>query len=121
MQISLLLAALLLILIGFMHSYLGERFVLSRLLALPNLPPLRGSRAYMENLLRMAWHITSVAWWGTAALLLLAWSSHLGSAGVVLTVTFALHGLIILVTVGPRHPAWPLFFLTAAAIWFGTR
>jgi len=117
----LLVAALLLAFAGFIHSYLGERFVLSRLLALPNLPTLRGSRAYMECLLRWAWHITSVAWWGMAALLTVSWSGHLAAAGLVLTVTFALHGLLILVKIGPRHPGWPVFFLAAAAIWFGTR
>lgn len=116
----LLVAAVLLAVIGFMHSYLGERFVLSRLLALPNLPTLRGSRDYMASLLRWAWHLTSVAWWSTSALLILAWAGHLSYAGLVLTVTFALHGLIIL-KVGPQHPAWPLFLLTAAAIWFGSR
>jgi hypothetical protein len=116
----LLVAALLLALIGFIHSYLGERFILGRILALPNLPELRGSRAYMENILRWAWHLTSVAWWGTVALLLCLWAGRPGAAGPVLAATFALHGLIILARVGPRHPAWPLFLLTAAAIWFGT-
>jgi hypothetical protein len=118
----LLVAALTLVFIGIIHSYLGERYVLTRLLALPDLPKLRGSRSYMEAILRWAWHLTSVAWWGTAGVLFSTWmGGRLPAVGAVLAVTFALHGVIILVKTSPRHPAWPLFFLTAAAIWFGTR
>jgi|CXWL01.1.fsa_nt_gi hypothetical protein len=118
----LLVAAGALALLGIMHSYLGERFVISRILALPNLPTLRGSQAYMSSILRWAWHLTSVAWWGTAGVLFSTWmGGRLPAVGAVLAVTFALHGVIILVKTSPRHPAWPLFFLTAAAIWFGTR
>lgn len=116
----LLVAAFGLAVVGFMHSYLGERHILSRLLALPDLPKLRGSRAYMAAVLRWAWHLTSVAWWGTAAMLVVVWSGGgLAATGAVLAGTFALHAVIILAT-GPQHPAWPLFLLTAAALWFGT-
>lgn len=117
----LLVGALLLTIIGLMHSYLGERYVVSRVLALPNLPKLRGSREYMQSLLRWAWHLTSLAWWGTAVTLVVLWLGHgLATVGLVTSLTFALHGLIIVV-VNHRHPAWPLFFLAAAAIWFGSR
>jgi len=118
----LLVASLTLAFIGFIHSYLGERHVLSRILALPDLPALRGSRTYMAAILRWAWHLTSVAWWGTAATLLVLWSGgELPAVGAVLAATFGLHGVIILFKTSPRHPAWPLFFLTAGAIWLGTR
>ena len=117
----LLVAAGALALLGIMHSYLGERFVISRILALPNLPTLRGSRAYMSSILRWAWHLTSIAWWGTAGTLLAVWDGRGPAAsGVVLAITFAIHGSISFGLSGGRHPAWPLFFLTAAAIWFGT-
>lgn len=117
----LLVGALLLGIIGFMHSYLGERFVLSRILALPDLPKLRGSRAYMQSLLRWAWHLTSIAWWGTSVTLIALWTGRgLAAIGAITAATFALHGLIIVI-VNRRHPAWPLFFLAAAAIWLGSR
>jgi hypothetical protein len=118
----LLVAALLLGFIGVLHSYLGERHVLGRLLALPNLPELRGSRVYMESILRWAWHLTSVAWWGSSVLILFLWGRQEQAVlGAVLAGTFAVHGVIILAKVGPRHPAWPLFFLAAASLWFGSR
>lgn len=117
----LLVGALLLAVIGFMHSYLGERFVLSRILALSDLPKLQGSREYMQSLLRWAWHLTSIAWWGTGITLVALWSGRgLGTIGAITAATFALHGLIIIM-VNRRHPAWPLFLLAAAAIWLGSR
>ena len=115
-------AAATLAFIGAIHSYLGERHVLQPILALPDLPKLGGSRDYMASVLRFAWHLTSVAWWGTSVTLLLMWRGQGAAAiGATLAATFALHGVIILsVKNGTRHPAWPLFLLTAAAIWFGT-
>ena len=119
----LLVAAAVLAFIGAIHSYLGERFVLGPLFALPNLPKLRGRRDYMESVLRFAWHLTSVGGWGTSAVLVLLWrGSSVAAIGAVLALTFALHGVVIVISRGgTRHPAWPLFLLTAAAIWFGTR
>ncbi|MBI3885267.1 MAG: hypothetical protein HY302_06005 [Opitutae bacterium] len=117
----LLVAAFALAVVGIMHSYLGERRVLRPLLALPDLPKLGGSRAYMAAVLRWAWHLTSVAWWGTAATLVVIWAGGgTAAVGVVLAATFALHAGIILLA-GPRHPALPLFLLTTAALWLGSR
>ena len=59
----LLIAAVIVAAIGLIHSYLGERLVFPRLFALPDLPLLRRDRAYTENVLRYAWHVTSLAWW----------------------------------------------------------
>ena len=108
--------------IGAIHSYLGERYVLQPILALPNLPKLGGSRDYMASVLRFAWHLTSVAWWGTSITLVLMWRGQgVAAIGATLAATFAIHGGIILSTKnGTRHPAWPLFLLCAAAIWLGT-
>lgn len=77
----------------------------------------------MASVLRFAWHLTSVAWWGTSVLLFQLWNGQgLAALGAAMAATFALHGVIILlVKNGTRHPAWPLFFITAAAIWVGTR
>ncbi len=56
-----------------MHSYLGETIVFPRLFALPNLPLLRRDRTYTVNVLRYAWHMTSVAWWAGGAILAALW------------------------------------------------
>lgn len=65
----LIIAALLLIFIGLAHSYLGERFILVRLFK-RQLPKLFGSDAFTKQVLRFAWHLTTVAWFGYAAILI---------------------------------------------------
>ena len=66
----LLFAAILLISIGLIHSYLGEKYILIRLFRRDNLPHLQGSDWFTKRTLRFAWHITTLAWWGFAAILL---------------------------------------------------
>jgi hypothetical protein len=114
---ALIVAALLLTFTGVAHSYLGERLIFPRLLALPDLPLLHKDRRYTENIFRYAWHLTSVAWWGFAALLIVLVASPDSKAALcaVLAATLLLHCGIILATAGTRHPAWWLFLLAGAA------
>jgi len=58
----LLIGSLLLILIGFIHSILGEKYILIRLFRRDNLPHLMGSDWFTKRTLRFAWHITTLAW-----------------------------------------------------------
>lgn len=66
---TLLIAAALLVAISAAHSYLGERYILIRLFRREDLPRLFGSDSFTRKTLRFAWHITSVAWLGFAAVL----------------------------------------------------
>ena len=65
----LLVGSFLLIFIGFVHSYLGEKYLLIRLFKRDNLPKLLGSDWFTKRVLRFAWHLTTIAWWGFAAIL----------------------------------------------------
>jgi hypothetical protein len=62
-------AAIIMLLTGIAHSYLGERYILIRLFRRNKLPELLGSDEFTKNTLRFAWHITSVTWFGIAAVL----------------------------------------------------
>ena len=63
------IASLLLIFIGIVHSYLGERYILIRLFK-RELPKLFGSDLFTKKVLRFAWHLTTLAWFGFAGILL---------------------------------------------------
>jgi hypothetical protein len=63
------IAALLLIFVGLVHSYLGERYILIRLFR-RELPKLFGNDVFTKQVLRFAWHLTTVAWFGFAAILI---------------------------------------------------
>ena len=111
MTIALYIAAALAIAIGVAHSWLGERYILMRLFRRGNLPKLFGGEAFTRNTLRFAWHLTSVAWWCLAVILVLMASGPptLPALGIVIGVNFLAHSAITLVASRGKHFAWPVF------------
>lgn len=124
MNLLLLSAALVAAIIAGVHSYLGERHIVMRLLRRPDLPHLLGSDWFTKRVLRLAWHLTSVAWLGLAAIMvLLAGQQDLDSLAIdVLAIvrwTFLVSaGATFLATRG-RHLAWILFAAVAVALRVG--
>ena len=123
MQAALYVAAFLLVAVGIAHSYLGERYVLIRLSRRADLPKLLGSPEGMIRTLRFAWHVTSVAWWGLAAILvLLARPPATSSAiGLVIGCTFLVHFAIVLAGSQGKHLSWPLFLVIGIIVIYATR
>ncbi len=126
MSAALLGAAALAFGVGAAHSYLGERYILMRLLRRADLPKLFGSDLFTRRTLRFAWHLTTVTWWGFGALFVVmatrgpdaqAWRD----AGTVAAATFGVSAAVTLVGSRGRHWAWVVFLLIAAACWYGTR
>jgi hypothetical protein len=113
MSITLLIAAILLLIVGVAHSYLGERYILIRLFRREDLPKLFGSTQFTTRTLRFAWHITSVAWWGFAAILIHL--SHGSPSHLVVVkiigITFLATGIVVLIGSRAKHLAWPIFVL----------
>ena len=107
------LGAILLFGIGIAHSYLGERYILIRLFRKDNLPKLFGGTEFTKNTLRFAWHITTIAWFGFAALLLHLSDGNLNIkvVGNIIGVTFILHSALALVGSKGRHLSWPVFLV----------
>ena len=115
-------AAGLAILVGLAHSYLGERYVLIRLFRRSALPPLFGSDLFTRRTLRFAWHLTSVAWWGFAALLLqLPFAPTMPRIANTVAATFLVTALITAIGSRGRHLAWIVFLAIAAACWLAVR
>ena len=108
----LIIAVILLVLCGCAHSYLGERYLLIRLFKRDNLPHLFGSDHFTKATLRFAWHITTLAWFGFAALLVLLPES----TPVLLTVSIvsALSGICAAYFTKGKHLSWLVFFSVSA-------
>ncbi len=106
------LAALLLLLIGAAHSYLGERYILTRLFRRDNLPKLFGDTTFTKNTLRFAWHLTTVAWLGFALILIHLANPPLEKAtvGNIIGGVFLIHFAIALIASKGKHLSW-IFFL----------
>ncbi len=109
------IAAALCIAIGCAHSWLGERYILTRLFRRP-LPPLFGSDEFTRRTLRFAWHLTTVAWWGFGALLLMAGDPQRLRDRMLWTIVavFAVHALVAALASRGRHLSWIVFGAIAA-------
>jgi len=105
------IAAFLLFAVGLAHSTLGEKYILMRLFRQPDLPKLFGDTTFTIRTLRFAWHLTTIAWWGFAAMLVLAARDTLSPehASQALGVTMLVTGATILFASRGRHLAWPVF------------
>lgn len=118
---SLLLAALLTVAVGLLHSWLGERLLIGPLLAAPvSDGPLR--RRFLRRVLRNAWHITSFAWAGMGLALASLAFAPLDMQGrrvaIVIGAVFVGHGLFVFAMSRGRHVGWPFFLaIGGLALW----
>jgi len=115
MELLLYFAALLIFATGIVHSVLGERYILIRLFRCDNLPMLFGSTEFTTRTLRFAWHLTTIAWWGLATILVLMANPPLPVTtlgGVIGSIFFASFLLAIVGSRG-RHLSWIVFLVTA--------
>ena len=94
------LAAVSLVVLAVMHSYLGERKILIPLLSQPWTAMLPRSAA--DRIVRFAWHLTSLAWLGLAGVIVGA------DPGVAVGAVCLVSAAVIVGTLR-SHPAWPVF------------
>lgn len=126
MNACLATAAGLAILIGVVHSVLGERLVFSRLRQGSVVPTQGGTllRAGHVRILWATWHIVTLLGWAlAAALLLLASEPSLSPLHIallqVIALTMAASGLLVLVGTKARHPGWIGLLGVAVLTWLG--
>lgn len=113
MKFALCLASFLAFGVGLAHSYLGEKYLLIRLFRRVDLPHLMGGPEFTMRTLRFAWHLTTVAWWGFAAILVLLADQSLSIRSVswVLAITFLVSSAITAIASRGRHLAWLVFLV----------
>ena len=122
MNIYYLVSAALLILLGLLHSGLGERLVIAPLLAHGELPKLLGSRDFMGRVLRFTWHITSVLMWGIGGLLIYWALTGAGTRldAMIVVITLLVSTLISAVMARLKHFSWWVLLLSGVLVWWGT-
>ena len=118
----LVIAALLTVGLGLAHSFLGEWKLIGPLLDPARRVGVLASSSFARNVLRFAWHLTSLAWWGFAAILIAVAASPNPIRDMlwIIATTFALTGLLILIVGRGRHLAWPVCLTIAALAVWGT-
>ena len=103
--------------IGAVHSFLGEKYILIRLFRREDLPKLLGSDWFTKRVLRFAWHITTIAWWGFASVMYLLSSPSENLKQELLLVTavvFLLSGLFSAGFTRGKHVSWVVFWAISA-------
>ncbi|MEX2154720.1 MAG: hypothetical protein WD825_15365 [Gemmatimonadaceae bacterium] len=125
MNTLLLAAAGLILLLGAAHSYLGERYILIRLFRRSDLPTMFGSDLFTRRTLRFAWHLTTVVWWGLAALLFVAARNGSGAmplarVGAIVATTALASAVVAFVGSHGRHLSWLVFLAISMLAWLGT-
>ena len=120
MQPHLLAAAILLTLIGIIHSILGE-ILIFRHLRKSGWIPTDGAPVLKESHVRIlwaTWHLGSVFGWGMAYMLFQ--TAHLPSQSWmqgVIALTSAVSGLLVLIGTKGRHPGWIGLLMVGLLIW----
>jgi hypothetical protein len=120
MPTALRAAAILILLVGAAHSYLGERYILMRLFRRTDLPRLFGSADFTVRTLRFAWHVTTLAWAGLAGVLLALAHPPADPRLIARIVGAAFLAQFLLALVGSRgrHLSWAAFLaIGVLAVW----
>jgi hypothetical protein len=115
------LGSFLAVIIGLVHSYLGEKYILIRLFQRDNLPQLFGGDWFTKRVLRFAWHLTTVAWTGFAAILfVLATSNQTLQRDLLLIIgsVFLISGLMSAGFTKGRHLSWIVFWSIAGTSFY---
>lgn len=123
-MVWLIVGSLTMTILAGLHSYIGEIKLLQQLLAKPDLPVLQGSVDYTKAIIRWAWHLTSVAWLGFAAIFFGFTQVPLEGRqllGVILAGILGISGIITFMASRGRHPAWIFFLIAVICAWMGTR
>ena len=114
---ALLTAAILTFAIGAAHSWLGEGWLLGPLLDPETRQGLLEKSTFARRVLRFAWHLTTIAWWGFAAVLILLARAPIDASGRAalagIAGTFLATGLVTCLSSRGRHFAWPIFVTIA--------
>jgi hypothetical protein len=116
-------AAILAFLMGLGHSIMGERYFLVRLFKREPLHHF-GDAVFINRTTRIAWHLTTIAWWNAAAILTVFTFRELDNTTVIaariISNIFLLSGLLSLVGSRGRHLSWIIFFAISLIAWLGT-
>ncbi|MGJ8682030.1 hypothetical protein [Paraglaciecola sp.] len=113
----LVLVAIIMIITGIAHSYLGERYILIRLFRRNDLPAIFGNDQFTKSTLRFAWHITSITWFGIAVILMFD-TAHSKLFLITISIVCFISALMAAFFTRGKHLSWIVFLLMAGLILF---
>ncbi len=117
------ISGILAFIVGFAHSFLGERFFLPRLRHKE--PQMDfGTEKFVNRTLRGAWHLATLASWSSAVLLIVFAFKPLDDSiiivGRVMSNFYLFSGILSVFMSHGRHLVWIIFFILSLVTWLGT-
>ena len=117
------------VVVGLVHSVLGEQRLFRHLRCAGRMVPTEGGASLRESQVRIlwaSWHLVTLLSWGLAAVMVWlakpgAQTASTGRIEFVLALTFALAGLLVLISNRGRHPAWVALWAVAILVGIGSR
>lgn len=122
MILYLLIAGVLALILGVVHSVLGEKLIFKRLRSI-DLTLVSGSQAISPQHLRTiwsTWHLISIFGYGLGAILLILSLSPNDAIDLIskaVELTFLVSAIFWLIGTRGRHPAWFVFLMIALLSW----
>lgn len=122
MNYYLLVSGILMVVMGIVHSIVGEKKIIGPIQHAEELPKVRGSIRGTKQTLRFAWHVTSVLGWGAGVILfyyatLTAFAADQIFVLKTLSVTFFICFLVSLIGSRAKHPSWIIFIIVSILTW----
>lgn len=115
-------AAVLVFLLGVVHSLVGEQYYLRKLFR-RELPFYVGSEAFVNHTTRISWHLSTIAWFGLAYILntIAGDAENPFSTTIAYTVAAIFFASAILAAAASkgRHLNWIAYLLISLTTWLG--
>ena len=120
MNIIFSVAAFLLFAIGIAHSVIGEKLLIIPLLQEKSVELFK-TKPYIKRVIRFAWHITTISWWGMALVVIDLAQMEVPSALSMhsLAGTSLFISLVIFRYTKGRHLSWIVFLSISICLWTG--
>jgi len=123
MNIYFLISGILAFIVGFAHSFLGERFFLPRLRQKEQKMDI-GTEKFVNRTLRGAWHLSTLASWSSAVILIVFALRPLDESIIivvrVISNFYLFSGILSVFMSHGRHFVWIIFFILSLITWLGT-
>jgi hypothetical protein len=122
MNTLLLAAGLLSILVGLIHSILGELLIFKKLREDSFIPTLAMQPLHEKSvrILWATWHLASIFGWGIGAILISLSKSNFATSDVIIQyIAFSMFfsGVLVLVATRAKHPGWIGLCTVAVLCW----
>ncbi len=123
MNLYFFISGILALVVGFAHSFLGEKFFLPRLRQKETIDDF-GTERFVNRTLRGAWHLASIASWSSAVIMIIFAFRPLDDSIIivarVMSNFYLFSGLLSVFMSHGRHLLWIIFFILSLLTWLGT-